>query len=639
MSKALDLAKFGRETAPTGLVVGDSDTQTLSAKTFSDMPVLSAGTVNGVVYLSGSKALATSSNLIFNGTLLTVSDIRDSSLTAGRITYAGVGGNLVDSANLVFDGTNLGVGAAPSAWSNAGGIDFPGFGGVGNWGLSGNGVLLNTNVYYASGSYRYKQTNAAHQYAILTGGHQWSIAPSGTAGSAISFTTAMTLNASGDFMVGTTAPAGRVTIEGSTSATTTLNALTLRNSLDGGVGLYFDNAVSNNLASIEAQVTAAGAGTDDGVLVFSTAANGTNTERARIDSGGNVGIGTSSPTAKLDVYREIRVTQGQAQYRFRITNTDGNARLLVDGDTSSLIFGTSGAGFGAVAAEHARIDSSGRLLVGTTSTPGQVPAGSVHINSGSHYSSGGFGRFWVPGQQIGTAQYAGLYGLANTYNAYYSGGWKSLGGGTAGAITIDEGIFSYSNSNSVSEPNAALTWTTRLVVDAGGILLVGKTATNIANLGWELGQNGGAQTVTISGTNQAFVYNNTSTAGTATVAFRTAGVEKGYIAWTNSSTSYVTSSDYRLKNSVAPMTGALAKVALLKPCTYKWNVDGSDGQGFIAHELAEVVPQCVTGEKDAVDAEGKPQYQGIDTSFLVATLTAAIQELKAEFDLYKSTHP
>ena len=77
------------------------------------------------------------------------------------------------------------------------------------------------------------------------------------------------------------------------------------------------------------------------------------------------------------------------------------------------------------------------------------------------------------------------------------------------------------------------------------------------------------------------------------------------------------------------MTGALAKVALLKPVTYKWNADGSDGQGFIAHELQAVVPDCVNGEKDAVDAEGKPQHQGVDTSFLVATLTAALQEQQA----------
>jgi hypothetical protein len=89
---------------------------------------------------------------------------------------------------------------------------------------------------------------------------------------------------------------------------------------------------------------------------------------------------------------------------------------------------------------------------------------------------------------------------------------------------------------------------------------------------------------------------------------------------------YNTSSDYRLKENIAPMTGALAKVSALKPVTYTWKADNSDGQGFIAHELAEVVPDAVTGEKDAVDADGNPQYQGIDTSFLVATLTAALQE-------------
>jgi hypothetical protein len=97
-----------------------------------------------------------------------------------------------------------------------------------------------------------------------------------------------------------------------------------------------------------------------------------------------------------------------------------------------------------------------------------------------------------------------------------------------------------------------------------------------------------------------------------------------------SSTAFNTSSDYRLKENIAPITGALAKVAQLKPVTYKWKIDGSDGEGFIAHELAEVVPQAVTGEKDAVEEDGTPHYQGIDTSFLVATLTAAIQELNAK---------
>jgi len=101
---------------------------------------------------------------------------------------------------------------------------------------------------------------------------------------------------------------------------------------------------------------------------------------------------------------------------------------------------------------------------------------------------------------------------------------------------------------------------------------------------------------------------------------------------------YTTSSDYRMKEDVKPMIGALQKVSLLKPCTYKWKKEfgGENGQGFIAHELQSVVPACVTGVKDEVDNKGNPVYQGLDTSFLVATLTAAIQELKAITDAQAS---
>jgi len=98
---------------------------------------------------------------------------------------------------------------------------------------------------------------------------------------------------------------------------------------------------------------------------------------------------------------------------------------------------------------------------------------------------------------------------------------------------------------------------------------------------------------------------------------------------TFTSVAFITSSDYRLKENIVPMTGALDKVALLKPVTYKWKIDGSNGQGFIAHELQEIVPEAVAGEKDAVDEDGNIKPQGIDTSFLVATLTAAIQEQQA----------
>lgn len=113
------------------------------------------------------------------------------------------------------------------------------------------------------------------------------------------------------------------------------------------------------------------------------------------------------------------------------------------------------------------------------------------------------------------------------------------------------------------------------------------------------------------------------------IAFYNPNGNIGSISVSASTTTFSTSSDYRLKENIAPMTSALATVAQLKPVTYTWKIDGANGQGFIAHELQAVVPDAVTGEKDAVDAEGNPHYQGIDTSFLVATLTAAIQEQQA----------
>lgn len=125
----------------------------------------------------------------------------------------------------------------------------------------------------------------------------------------------------------------------------------------------------------------------------------------------------------------------------------------------------------------------------------------------------------------------------------------------------------------------------------------------------------------------AYKYNGTSEQNSC--SFQNGNGQVGRIYTSGTNTTYSTSSDYRLKENVQPMTGALDKIALLNPVTYTWKTDGSAGQGFIAHELQAVVPDCVGGTKDAVDAEGNPVYQDIDTSYLVATLTAAIKEQQA----------
>ena len=127
------------------------------------------------------------------------------------------------------------------------------------------------------------------------------------------------------------------------------------------------------------------------------------------------------------------------------------------------------------------------------------------------------------------------------------------------------------------------------------------------------------------------------TDGTTTLWFQNAaGTGIGSISHSTTSTAYNTSSDYRLKEDWQPMTGASERVKALKPVNFAWKVDGSRVDGFLAHEAQAVVPEAVTGAKDAVDADGNPKYQGIDQSKLVPLLTAALQEALAEIETLKA---
>lgn len=176
----------------------------------------------------------------------------------------------------------------------------------------------------------------------------------------------------------------------------------------------------------------------------------------------------------------------------------------------------------------------------------------------------------------------------------------------------------------------------RMRINSSGQALIGTTTVDQGSFLTVRGSNGiSALATSAQGASFQGTYLSTGTGYFGYWVYGTTNV--GSITSTGTVTVYGTTSDYRLKENIVPMTGALAKVAQLKPVTYKWKVNGSDGEGFIAHELQAVVPECVSGEKDAVDADGKPEYQSIDASFLVATLTAAIQELKAINDTQAET--
>ncbi len=266
-------------------------------------------------------------------------------------------------------------------------------------------------------------------------------------------------------------------------------------------------------------------------------------EAMRIDSSGNVGIGTTSPTAnrRLDAVLNANASTG-----IRVVNNDAGSATSTNTTYSN---GTTTAEFG---------------MLGT-----------------------GYGS----------------YGVLTAGNGYiYVGSNKAL------QLSSDGGFIAFGTGTTGAE---------RARIDSSGNLLVGKTSTSATTQGGYI-SSAGQYVVAQPASTGAVFFQNTS--GGATV---------GTITINASTTTYGTSSDYRLKENIVPMVGALSAVSALKPVTYNWKIDGSDGQGFIAHELAEVCPEAVQGKKDAVDDEGNPVYQGIDTSFLVATLTAAIQEQQA----------
>jgi hypothetical protein len=171
-------------------------------------------------------------------------------------------------------------------------------------------------------------------------------------------------------------------------------------------------------------------------------------------------------------------------------------------------------------------------------------------------------------------------------------------------------------------------------IDSNGNFFIGKTSVESTTKGLYIQMSGGGQVGCTAASDSPLSLNRLTNDGTI-VEIRQGGTLRGSISVSGATTSYNTSSDYRLKENIAPMVGALDRVALLKPVTYSWKLDGANGEGFIAHELAEIFPHAVFGNKDAVNEDGSIKSQGIDTSFLVATLVAAIQELKAEIDLLK----
>ena len=291
---------------------------------------------------------------------------------------------------------------------------------------------------------------------------------------------------------------------------------------------------------------------------------------------GNVGIGTSSPSTSLDVVRAgvqpLRIESSNGtEVAINMVNTGGNVQLEAHSGNFSI--------------------DADAVGIGTTS-PSQlldVVGGSANIRVAE--SSGGDLRMNVSGST-----------------------------GAIGTHSNHPLLFRTNNSE-------------RMRIFSDGTVSVGSSSSTggdqvkfhkVGNSGFLLNLNNAGQS------SQNLISSQSGTAEMVHCQFNNSNGNVGTIKTSGSSTVYNTSSDYRLKENVVEIKDATAKLKQLKAYRFNFIADADTTlDGFLAHEVQTIVPEAVSGEKDAVDPDGNIDPQGIDQSKLVPLLVKTIQELEA----------
>ena len=290
-------------------------------------------------------------------------------------------------------------------------------------------------------------------------------------------------------------------------------------------------------------------------------------------SDGFIGIGKSNPATALDVNGTVTATSFSGSFNGSITGNSATSTLA--GKASTLASGGA--------------DGSGMTFnwVGKGGTPAWLWGGDGIANM----------YVYTPGNlSVGYATSAGTAGTATTAGSATTAGTASSAFYASRAAEGPvNGTFTQNHTANVSK------------IFVGGF-----------------------------GTNKAYGIHCQRAANENAAALhftKENGTKVGSIVLdTANSTNYNTTSDYRLKEDYKPIVNPLETIRSLNPINFKWIDNDSRIDGFIAHEVQEVVYNAVTGDKDEVDSDGNPVYQQMDVSKLIPLLTAALQEQQKMID-------
>ncbi len=422
--------------------------------------------------------------------------------------------------------------------------------------------------------------------------------------------------------IGTSSPGAKLEVAGNAALTGTsgykyvyFNIATDTNTVRGGkIGKTYDSPWD---LAIHASTGTSGGGNDAAIKFYK---NNTDVS-ATLDSSGNLGLGVT-PSAWSSSWKAVELaggslsadTSGSSLFVYQNTYFNGTNYIYKSTAAASQYKQYAGehlwynapsgtAGNAITFTQAMTLDASGNLVVGDTSAAAKL--------------------------DIVATQQAAIFGSKVAQNAYTAWRYNSttlgyVGNGSgvaAGAGATDFAMGSTGARALVFGTND----TERARITSGGDLLVGQTtAINSERLG--LTKNG-----------NVFLVKNTQNTGTARLVYQNgAGTidyfynyasssEIGSITNTTTAVAYNTSSDYRLKDNAQPLTGSGAFIDALKPKTWNWKADGSKGVGFLAHEVQEVSPNSVVGEKDGE----KMQAMEYGSAEFIANIIAELQSLRA----------